>query len=68
MITKLIQANSRNMVRKTLDCLKYVFITMTNWATIPHQGIQGGYPLIYAGCLDGNQTHAHMAQRLEPNH
>jgi len=56
------------MVRKTLDCLKYVFITMTNWATIPHQGIQGGYPLIYAGCLDGNQTHAHMAQRLEPNH
>ncbi len=32
---------------------------MTNWATIPHQGIQGGYPLIYAGCLDGNQTHAH---------
>lgn len=39
-----------------------------NWGHSPHQGIQGGHRLIYTGHLGGNQTHAHITQRPEPDH
>jgi hypothetical protein len=66
-ITNLIQENSSNMARKILEFFKHGFINMTTGATAPHQGIQGGHPLMNAGLLDRNGTHALTAQRPEPN-
>jgi hypothetical protein len=68
MITKLIQAMSRNMIGKFLDCFKHDFVNVITGATAPHHCMQGAHFLMYTGCLDGNKTHAHIAQRPEPNH
>ncbi len=45
-----------------LHWFKRDIINVATGTPTPHQGIQGGHPLIYAGCLDGNETHAHTAQ------
>jgi hypothetical protein len=45
-ITKLFQANSSIMIGKILDCFKRDFAKMSTGAIAPHQGVQGGHPLI----------------------
>jgi hypothetical protein len=41
---------------------------VTTGATTLHKSAQGGHPFIHPDCLDGNQTHAHKAQRPGPTH